>query len=403
MKRKLLWILLAAWMLTGCGAFSKTTPTPLPTVVLGNPSTTPQAAASSQANTGGGVTASGVVVPAQQAQIASAAGGAIIGLDVAVGEQVKVGQVLVRLAGSEKVQAAIGAANMELLSAQQALKTLNKNADSARTAAQLRLANAQKALDDAQKHRTWKQYRNGSQSAIELAQADLVLAKDALQNAQDNFNGFAGKSETDLGRANALSALSAARSAYDKALANLNYLQAMPNVIDVNQVEAELQSAKAEVENAQSAYDQLKNGPDPDALALAEERVKNAQAQLAASQASLDDLDLRAPFAGTVARINIHSGEWAVPGQPILVLADLEHLRIETTDLSERDIPQIKTGQPAVVTVKALNREVSGHVSDISPLADTLGGDVVYKTTIDLDTRLPELRAGMSAEVQFGK
>jgi HlyD family secretion protein len=403
MKRKLLWILLAAWMLTGCGAFSKTTPTPLPTVVLGNPSTTPQAAASSQANTGGGVTASGVVVPAQQAQIASAAGGAIIGLDVAVGEQVKAGQVLVRLAGSEKVQAAIGAANMELLSAQQALKTLNKNADSARTAAQLRLANAQKALDDAQKHRTWKQYRNGSQSAIELAQADLVLAKDALQNAQDNFNGFAGKSETDLGRANALSALSAARSAYDKALANLNYLQAMPNVIDVNQVEAELQSAKAEVENAQSAYDQLKNGPDPDALALAEERVKNAQAQLAASQASLDDLDLRAPFAGTVARINIHSGEWAVPGQPILVLADLEHLRIETTDLSERDIPQIKTGQPAVVTVKALNREVSGHVSDISPLADTLGGDVVYKTTIDLDTRLPELRAGMSAEVQFGK
>lgn len=403
MKRKLLWILLAAWMLTGCGAFSKTTPTPLPTVVLGNSSTTPQAAASSQANTGGGVTASGVVVPAQQAQIASAAGGAIIALDVAVGEQVKAGQVLVRLAGSEKVQAAIGAANMELLSAQQALKTLHKNSDSARTAAQLRLANAQKALDEAQKQRTWKQYRNGSQSAIELAQADLVLAKDALQSAQDNFNGFAGKSETDLGRANALSALSAARSAYDKALANLNYLQAMPNVIDVNQVEAELQSAKAEVENAQSAYDQLKNGPDPDALALAEERVKNAQAQLAASQASLDDLELRAPFAGTVARINIHSGEWAVPGQPILVLADLEHLRIETTDLSERDIPQIKTGQPAVVTVKALNREVSGHVSEISPLADTLGGDVVYKTTIDLDTRLPELRAGMSAEVQFGK
>jgi HlyD family secretion protein len=402
MKRKLLWILLLAFTLTGCGAFSKTTPTPLPTVVLGNNSTTTQAAASSPGQSGGGVTASGVVVPAQQAQIASAAGGNITGLDVSEGQQVKAGQVLVRLAGSEKVQASIGAANLELLSAQQALKTLHKNADSARTAAQLRLANAQKALDEAQKRRTWKQYRNGSQSAIELAQADLVLAKDALQNAQDYFNGFAGKSETDLGRAQALSALSAARSAYDKALSNLNYLQAMPNVIDVNQVEAEYQSAKAEVANAQAAYDPLKNGPDPDALALAEERVKNAQAQVNASQASLDDLELRAPFAGTVARVNLHSGEWAVPGQPILVLADLEHLRIETTDLSERDIPQIKAGQPAVVTVKALNKEVSGHVSEISPLADTLGGDVVYKTTLDLDTRLPGLRAGMSVEVQFG-
>jgi hypothetical protein len=41
-------------------------------------------------------------------------------------------------------------------------------------------------------------------------------------------------------------------------------------------------------------------------------------------------------------------------------------------------------------------------VSAISPLADTLGGDVVYKVTIELDS-LPEgLRAGMSAEVQFG-
>jgi multidrug resistance efflux pump len=92
-----------------------------------------------------------------------------------------------------------------------------------------------------------------------------------------------------------------------------------------------------------------------------------------------------------------------VPGQPIIFLVDVEHVRIETTDLSERDVPQVKVGQAVSVLVKALNATLKGHVSQISPTADTLGGDVVYKTTIELDTRPSELRAGMSVDVRFGQ
>jgi len=40
-------------------------------------------------------------------------------------------------------------------------------------------------------------------------------------------------------------------------------------------------------------------------------------------------------------------------------------------------------------------------VSEISPLADTLGGDVVYQATIDLDSIPEGLRSGMSVEVRF--
>jgi hypothetical protein len=44
---------------------------------------------------------------------------------------------------------------------------------------------------------------------------------------------------------------------------------------------------------------------------------------------------------------------------------------------------------------------VNGRVIAIAPLADTLGGDVVYQITIELE-ELPEgLRAGMSVEVRF--
>jgi multidrug resistance efflux pump len=104
-----------------------------------------------------------------------------------------------------------------------------------------------------------------------------------------------------------------------------------------------------------------------------------------------------------VSSADIHTGEWVIPGQPAFALADLDHLRVETTDLSERDIPQVKPGQVVTVIVKALNQDIRGKVASIAPLADTLGGDVVYKTTIDLDEQPEGLRGGMTVEVRFGE
>jgi multidrug efflux pump subunit AcrA (membrane-fusion protein) len=120
---------LIALALAGCSAFSRATPEPLPTIVLGNESgtphvTTPGTSSKSQVTipgTSGGVTASGVVVPAQEAQLAFTLAGEIETVGAAVGDRVEAEQVLVRLAGSEKLAAAIEAASLELLGAQQAL------------------------------------------------------------------------------------------------------------------------------------------------------------------------------------------------------------------------------------------------------------------------------------------
>jgi multidrug efflux pump subunit AcrA (membrane-fusion protein) len=137
---------LAAYLLSGCGAFAQAAPTPLPTVVLGSSN---PAAPQGTLQGGGGVTASGVVVSAQEVQIASSVGETVEAINVAAGDQVAAGQVLVKLTGSQTLEAAISAANLELLSAQLAMQTLKDNAAQARADAQLRLANAQKALDDA--------------------------------------------------------------------------------------------------------------------------------------------------------------------------------------------------------------------------------------------------------------
>jgi hypothetical protein len=45
---------------------------------------------------------------------------------------------------------------------------------------------------------------------------------------------------------------------------------------------------------------------------------------------------------------------------------------------------------------------VTGRVSEIASLSDTLGGDVVYQTTIDLDSQPTGLRPGMTVDVSFG-
>ncbi|MEJ2597759.1 MAG: HlyD family efflux transporter periplasmic adaptor subunit [Anaerolineales bacterium] len=399
MRFKALFTVLMALTLVSCSVFNNATPQPLPTVVLDNGSAS---APSESQGFGGGVTASGIIAPAQEAKLASPAGGQIATVNVAVGDDVKAGDVLVMMAGRDKLNASIESANLELLSAQQDLKTLNDNAALARTAAQTRLANAQKALDDAQKKRTKMNYPHTTDElVIQKAQTDYLLAKSDYKDAQKDFNKVAHKRLTNDERAQALRKLVAAEQKMKTAFANYNWYLQDYTEIDVAQAEAELQSAQAEVESAQQAYDQLKNGPDPDAVALAEARIQNAQAQIKANQSALADLALKAPFSGTVSRLDYVSGEWVTPGQPILTIADLNHLRVETTDLSERDVPKIKIGQAVTVIVKALNQDVPGKVTDISPLADTLGGDVVYKTTIDLDTIPTGLRAGMSVDVRF--
>jgi multidrug efflux pump subunit AcrA (membrane-fusion protein) len=392
-------VVVSSLFLASCSGLPGGAPTPLPTVVLGTePGSKQSGAPSSQA---GGATASGVVAPAQVAQMAASSSASIQLLDVKVGDTVKAGQTLARLSGSEKQAAALEAAKLELLSAQQAEKVLKDNAQQALSTAQLRLADAQKAFDEAKKKRESRQYRNGSRSQIDSAQASVILATDALKTAEENYSGLANAADDNVNKAAALNALSAARLARDRAVANLNYLLAMPKQVDVDQAEAQLKSAQAEVEAAQKQVDQLKNGPDADALALVEQRIKNAQAQAAAVQAALDDLTLKAPFDGTVSKINMRAGEWVLPGQVVLVLADLSHLQVETTDLSERNVSQVKIGQKASVLIKALGKNVDGHVQEISPLADTLGGDVVYKTVVILDSQPEGLRSGMTVDVSF--
>lgn len=139
----------------------------------------------------------------------------------------------------------------------------------------------------------------------------------------------------------------------------------------------------------------------PERRQLAEQVFIQSQKALETARAGLTQAAIKAPFDGTVVKIDAVPGEMIQSGQVVITLARLDHLRIETTDLSERDLLSLQIGQAATVFVEALGGQLTGKVAAISPIADRLGGDVVFKVTIELDSPPEELRWGMTAEVNI--
>jgi RND family efflux transporter MFP subunit len=172
--------------------------------------------------------------------------------------------------------------------------------------------------------------------------------------------------------------------------------------LDTAILESNVKVAEANLTAAQSQFNYLKRvGTDQDHLASAQSDVDRAQASLDSAKATLTQATLVAPFDGTVASVDISQAETVVPGKVVVTLGDLTHFQIETTDLSEKDVPNVQVGQTAKISVRALNKNFSGKVIDISRISSSLGGDVVFKVTIALDEQPEGLRWGMSADVRI--
>jgi len=173
--------------------------------------------------------------------------------------------------------------------------------------------------------------------------------------------------------------------------------------LDTTLLEARVREAEANLTVAQVQVDYLKRvGTDELHLETAQAEADRAQALLNSAKTTLlVQSALTAPFDGTIASVDISPAETVVPGQVIVVLGDLTEYQIETTDLSERDVPKVQIDQSANIFIEALAREVSGKVVEVARLSSTLGGDVVYKVTIRLDEQTQGLLWGMSADVKI--
>ncbi len=135
----------------------------------------------------------------------------------------------------------------------------------------------------------------------------------------------------------------------------------------------------------------------------AQAQADSAQAAVEEAQAILALSTLTAPQDAMVASVDAIPGQLVQQGQVVITLATLDQLQLETTDLSERDIAKVKVGAPVNISIEALNKTFTGKVVSISPRANTVGGDTVFKVTIAFDEQPKELLWGMTAEVTINE
>jgi multidrug efflux pump subunit AcrA (membrane-fusion protein) len=323
------------------------------------------------------ISATGKVIPVQWARLSLTGSGTVREVLVQEDQQVSAGQLLVRLEGAENLQASVAAAQawQAIIQAQQAQKDAQKYLDNLRT--------------------------NAPQPDIDQARANVAILKDRLEDAIEDFKPYENKPDDNVTRAGYLSKKAQAQKDYDAAVRRLNNLLGNAVKLDIDQAEADLVLAQAHLDAARRQYELVKVGPDPADVRVAQARLENAQAQLVAAQTALTNLELYAPFSGTVSEIFYKKNEWVAPGQPVLLLADLANLQIETTDLNEIDAARVKLGDAVLVTFDALPEvEVHGHVERISPKASE-GSGVNYTVVVAFESQAERLRWGMTAFVDI--
>jgi HlyD family secretion protein len=393
MKRQLQITILALLILTlsACSGILPT-PEPIPTLVLGPAeSDSPQPAAP----TTGGVTASGFVTPSEDASLAFGMAGRLSVVHAAEGQTIKAGELLAELENTTL--------QIEVSQAERTLREMTS--PSAIAAAQLALANAQKALEDTQKKVAGLDFARASGTRIDNLQAEIDLANQALSRAQEAYKSVSRLDDGDTRKATALYNMTQAQLRVNALNAEYNYLTGSPTETDAAITRANYETARAAYQEAQW-YLMALNGESlpPEASGAKLAALESARSTLALAQERLNNSRLFAPIDGEIISVERIAGEYAQPGQVILLISNVSELQVQTTDLSERDVVKVTPGQPASVFIKALGQNISAEVISISPVASTLGGDVVYKTTLRLDQPYPEgLRAGMSVDVRFGE
>ncbi len=340
----------------------------------------------------------GHVVPSQHTSLSFYSAGVVSEVLVKQGDSVKKGDILARMGDREPANAALAAAQLELANAQRQLDDLNTKAALVSGQAQADLATAQRDyINAAQKLADLD--TDAYQTKLDNANTDVSKAKDDLKTANDDFDKVKNLSTDSAERKSADTKRKDAQKKYDDLVRVRDLL-----VNDLDNAHAQVAFTKARWDDALKTRDDTNSGPNPKDLVLANDRLANANAQLAAAQSALKHLDLAAPYDSKVVKIDLHAGEQATPSTPVIEVADMSAWYIETSDLTEKDVVAITTGQKATIVPDALpDVAMNGSVESIGDTFVEKSGDIDYAVRILLDKPDPALRWGMTVKITFIK
>ncbi len=283
------------------------------------------------------------VVPVQSASLSFAATGIVTEVLVKEGDVVSANQVLARLNGA-RAQAAVAQSQANLSRAEARLAELKAGARTAEIAVVqqrwIRRARNWRAFRRRRGQKIWRRPRpklaaarhlqkvqeGASQKQLIAAQAELANAQAAVRQAQAAYDRVQG--DPNIGArpkpcscSRRLTTINAAKARYDdltkgasaadiaQARAQVQRAQATLDKVKVPARAEDIAAAQAEVRRAQAQLDLIESGNRVETVTAAAADVASAKAGLDQAQAALADSELRAPFAGTVAELNVKVGE----------------------------------------------------------------------------------------------
>jgi RND family efflux transporter MFP subunit len=176
----------------------------------------------------------------------------------------------------------------------------------------------------------------------------------------------------------------------------------------VDQATAGVQQAQAQTESAESDFQRkeelLKRGVATPAvfeqskanLLSSRAQLDQARRQLDLANHNLDRSKLLAPFAGTIARVEVKSFAQVAPGQPVATLYSDDNFEISFL-APVSTFQTLKVGQ--TVEVKVADKPglaLRGHIKELGSKAEQISA---FPVTVRLENDAPGLSAGMSVEV----
>lgn len=306
---------------------------------------------------------SGTVIAATEIELAFQQSGRLSELAVQVGDSVKSGDVLATLESSESaaaLQLQLSTAQLAVLKAQQTLDALYDPTDVTLAQSESDLLTAQTTLNDLLLSRQGMNYQNCSDAVTDVY-------RKIYENAVKNYEA---------------SPTESAFTSVSTALDNLNYC--LEPASGIPAADAEIQLSRAQIAELQREIEQLKAGPDPDDIALAQAELENAKDDLAVTQEEIEKHVLIAPMDGVVTAVNANVGD-TVSTSAILTLANLNHPMLEIY-VDETDLSLLRSGYEVEVVFDALPDETfSGKVIRVDPSLVASGNVQAVRGIVQLD------------------
>jgi len=356
---------------------------------------------------------------------------------VTEGDWVEPGQPLIRL-DPTAARAQVAAAEEGLAAAQAAREAatappgpeVQQLADSAVTAAQTRLSNAQRSLKQARELRQNPLSLNAqinqtaalipiAQAQMEAARADIKQAQVLIDDARDDVS-MQGQYQVRIleeqkaaGEA-ALDAATARVQGLQQVLALLKKMRDNPLALEaqVHKAGGAVAVAQAGVKLAQAEQAAQTAPPPPEVEAVAEAGVQQAQTALDLARWQEERLVIVAPAAGQVQARLIEEGERVAPGQPLITLIDASQLEVWVY-VPAGDLQRVQLGETLPIEVLALpGQSFQGQVFYIAPQAqfrpaNVLNpddrGDMVFLVKLHVANPEGVLKPGMPADVLLKK